>query len=206
MTRSEYLIQLRQRLSGLSEAEIADAVAYCNEYFDEAGEGNEQQAINDLGAPAKFAAQLRADAVLKSQATENTGENESIRKSNKHSLKNLWMMILGICALPIALPLGMALILLIFAMMLVVFSVIFALFIAIVGFLAAGGVSFASGIYYFAQAPGNSLIALGLGSASIGLSLLVVLLTIYLFRKGIPELTRMVSRLYQRFRRKETTE
>lgn len=206
MTRSEYLIQLRQRLSGLSEAEIADAVAYCNEYFDEAGEGNEQQAINDLGTPAKFAAQLRADAVLKSQASESSRENGEAEKSNKRSLKNLWMMILGICALPIALPLGLALILLLFSMMLVVFCVIFALFIAIVGFLAAGGVSFASGIYYFSQSPGNSLIALGLGCASIGLSLLVILLTIYLSRKGIPGLTRMVSHLYQRFRRKETGE
>ncbi len=204
MTRCEYIVQLRQRLSGLSEAEIADALAYCNEYFDEAGEENEQQAINDLGTPAKFAAQLRADAVLKSQ--DSKGAQACADKQNKHSLKNLWMLILGVCALPIALPLGAALILLIFSMMLVVFCVIFALFIAIVGFLAAGGVSFASGIYNFSQAPGNSLIALGLGCASIGLSLLGILLTIYLSRKGIPELTRMVSRLYQRFRRKETME
>lgn len=204
MTRSEYLIQLRQRLSGLSEAEIADAVAYCNEYFDEAGEGNEQLAINDLGAPAKFAAQLRADAVLKSQASDK--EQQSVDKSNKRSLKNLWMLILGVCALPIALPFGAALIILIFAMMLVVFAMILVLFVAVFAFLVGGGVSFASGIYYFSQAPGNSLIALGLGCASIGLSLLVILLTIYLFRKGIPGLTQMVSHLYQRFRRKETAE
>lgn len=64
MSKQEYIHQLKAKLKGLDEKEIEDAITYCEEYFDDAGEGNEEQVIKDLGTPGKFAAQLKAESII----------------------------------------------------------------------------------------------------------------------------------------------
>ena len=53
MTRGTYLRELKKNLSSLSEAEIADAIAYYSNYFDDAND--DQKVINELGTPAELA-------------------------------------------------------------------------------------------------------------------------------------------------------
>ena len=52
---------LRRALSVLPEEERANALRYYEEYFDDAGPENETKAIEELGEPAKVAAQILAD-------------------------------------------------------------------------------------------------------------------------------------------------
>ena len=42
MSKQEYIHQLKAKLKGLDEKEIEDAITYCEEYFDDAGERNEE--------------------------------------------------------------------------------------------------------------------------------------------------------------------
>ena len=103
MNKEQYIEELKQRLNGMDDCDIKDAIDYCEEYFDEAGEGNEQEVINDLGTPAKFAAQIRAESTIRRASSKTRKSNQ--RTTANSSLKNLGIILVGVCALPIALPL-----------------------------------------------------------------------------------------------------
>ena len=51
MNRIEYMTKLASLLQDIPEVERRDAMKYYNDYFDEAGEENEEQVIREFGAP-----------------------------------------------------------------------------------------------------------------------------------------------------------
>lgn len=61
MDRELFLRQLRTLLSDVNDEEREEAIRYYEEYFDEAGPGQEQTILNELGSPAKVAAIIRAN-------------------------------------------------------------------------------------------------------------------------------------------------
>ena len=68
MNREEYLKRLSFLLKDLPEEEIEDAIAYYEDYFEEAGEEKEEQVIKELGSPEKIARMIR-DSVQGNQAS-----------------------------------------------------------------------------------------------------------------------------------------
>lgn len=58
MTSAEFLQQLAQHLQCLQDEERANAMAYYNEYFEEAGAENEAEAIERLGSPQSVAERI----------------------------------------------------------------------------------------------------------------------------------------------------
>ncbi len=70
MTSGEFLQQLAQHLQCLSEDERANAMAYYHEYFEEAGEENETQAVESLGSP-----QSVAERIIKEVGVVDTAES-----------------------------------------------------------------------------------------------------------------------------------
>ena len=65
MNRKEFLRKLQLELYKLPRHEIDDAIAYYNEYFEEAGPDQEQAVIKDLGTPSKIATQIKADYAVR---------------------------------------------------------------------------------------------------------------------------------------------
>lgn len=61
MRRTEFLAELERLLADLPEEERQAALQYYEDYFQDAGEENEQEAIRELGGPEKVAATIRAD-------------------------------------------------------------------------------------------------------------------------------------------------
>ncbi|MBQ6844841.1 MAG: hypothetical protein IJO60_09435 [Agathobacter sp.] len=55
MNRQEFFRRLEYLLRGIPEHERMDALAYYNDYFDDAGVENEQKVINELGSPEAVA-------------------------------------------------------------------------------------------------------------------------------------------------------
>lgn len=101
MTKSEYMKKLSYSLRRLPKEDFNQAIDYFEEYFAEAGEENEQQAIEDLGSPEDAAKELIMNLAEKNM--------EQPPKTVKHSFKAVWIGILGICAAPIALPIALSL-------------------------------------------------------------------------------------------------
>ena len=71
MSRREFMEELKKLLSGISDEERDEALKYYEDYFEEAGSGNEEQVIQELGSPQKVAAMIKADL---EEGSEKSGE------------------------------------------------------------------------------------------------------------------------------------
>jgi len=165
MNRTEYLTELRQRLNPLplSCEDIDDALQYYREYFDEAGPEREGDVITELGSPAYVAAQI---ALKLSDSSEPLSERKI--KTAKSRPRMMGMILLGVAAAPVALPLALA-------AAAVVFSLIFAAFSVFVSFgaggiacIAAGASAIVGSLMIFTTDFASALFFMGTGLFSIG--------------------------------------
>lgn len=188
MTKNEYIQIVQSRLSGLDRKDVSDALVYLNEYFEEAGAQHEQDVIAELGAPDQYAAIIRADLAART------------REGNHSAWKTIGIIVLGICALPIALPLMIAVLALVFAAVVTMLALLFALGMCVLAFVLA----FFACIYQFVVTLGTdgmvTLFLLGVILGSAGVVILIVLAIGWIVKVGFPALGRTVARLYRRLR------
>jgi len=71
MNRIEFMTELAALLQDVPVVERQDAMKYYNDYFDDAGEENEQQVIEELGSPAKVASTIKADLGVQDASGQN---------------------------------------------------------------------------------------------------------------------------------------
>ncbi|MGM9616980.1 DUF1700 domain-containing protein [Butyricicoccus sp.] len=83
MNRKEFLSQLEQALQGMPAEECRRAVEYYENYFDEAGPENEQEVLQQLGAPEKVAADILRDYRDLAQRPNNPHEGNSKETSGQ---------------------------------------------------------------------------------------------------------------------------
>ncbi len=102
MTRQIYLHRLKEALEGLPREEQESAMRYCEEYFDEAGEDQFDQAVRDLGSPEAFAKGIRSSY------------NSRINADQQEAKKWPWPQILclALVASPIWVPLAIVIVIL----------------------------------------------------------------------------------------------
>ena len=70
MSREEFLVELERLLSGISEEERSDALAFYRSYFEDAGEANEASILAELESPQKV-----ADTILSNLGAEDAGDH-----------------------------------------------------------------------------------------------------------------------------------
>lgn len=61
MNRREFMERLENLLQNIPEQERIEALQYYNDYFDDAGEENEQAVLDSLGTPAQVAENIKRD-------------------------------------------------------------------------------------------------------------------------------------------------
>ena len=98
MNREVFIDELRKELSKLPEEEVEAAVEYYEEYFDEAGEDNEDNVIKALGNPKKVAGQIKSEYAVKLL------DDDDIPVAKKGFAAAKWIII-GICSAPVSIPL-----------------------------------------------------------------------------------------------------
>lgn len=115
MKRDEYIAQLKKYLKRLPKKEYDSAIEYFTEYFDEAGPEREQEVIQELGQPKEAAKEMLLQLL-----------NEGQTEEKQHSfLKTLGIIVLVLCASPIALPSLLTLIVGLFCVVLFVGCIFF---------------------------------------------------------------------------------
>lgn len=87
MNRIEFMTELAALLQDVPVEERVEAMQYYNNYFDDAGEENEQQVILELGNPKKVAATIKAD--LENQADEQGEYTENGYMDARFEKKNM---------------------------------------------------------------------------------------------------------------------
>jgi len=160
MNRAEFMSDLKFKLRRIPYEEVQNAIGFYEEYFDEAGVENEAQTIEALGSPADVASKIIGEyAVTSADAIE-----DNVKKK-----KNILLItVLAIFASPIAFPIAIVILALIFSVGVIIFS----FFIAGAAMLFAGVVTFfmgfwtftdgfATGLYYL----GASLLVFAMGAA-----------------------------------------
>lgn len=126
MDRYDFMWRLKSLLSDIPEQEREEALQYYNDYFEDAGRENEASVIEALGGPERVAENIKRDAgqnlffdqyeeskvekgneiIEYSSGWEEEQKTEKTKKELSGGLKAL-LVILGIFAFPVLLPLGL---------------------------------------------------------------------------------------------------
>ena len=166
MTRTEYMKTLAYKLRRLPKEDYDRAMEYFEEYFEEAGPENEQQAIQDLGTPEDAANELIIELAVKNA--------EKPPKTVKKGLSAIWIGILGVCAAPIAMPMAFAILAVLICFVIVILLLIFCLFLSAVAVVASGVIGiFGGGILLFSTFA-DGLATIGMGLFALGSGILIV--------------------------------
>jgi uncharacterized membrane protein len=187
------MAELERQLARIADHERAEAIAYYNEYFDEAGPENEARVIKELGSPVRVAAQIKADAAVKGMSGTDA---PPVRKG----ISTIWFVILGIFALPIALPIVISVFSVGIALLVTAFAVVAALVAAVVAVCAGGVFAFIAGVgVLFANVP-TGLFYMGGGLAAAGVSLLLGILVFAVARAVVAGIARLLNGIRVRSR------
>ena len=177
MTQAQFLRALARRLRGLPEAEREEALRYYKEYMADAGLERGADVTKLVGTPEQAARGLLADSLIRQ-------EREANMKSGWQSFK---LVLLGIFAAPVALPLAIAA----FVLVIVVFAVLAALFVSGVA-VAVAGVAMIPAAFFMVGTLGQALIVVGYGLLMISVGILLVLGTAALWRLAVHTVASML--------------
>jgi len=161
MTRKEFMRELREGLSRLPANERDAALAYYEEYFEEAGSDHEQDVIRELGSPASVAARILADHAVKAA-------RESPYNPRK-GFSAFWAVLLALFAAPLAIPVIVALVGIIIA----VVAVVIAIGTAAIGLVVGGVALFTGGFFGLFATPATAIILFGAAFLLWGLGKIV---------------------------------
>jgi uncharacterized membrane protein len=182
MNRVEFMRQLESLLWNLSESDRLDAIAYYNDYFDEAGVENEERVLKELGSPERVAAMIKADLNTDgneqaeyteqgySDGRQGVNPNTPATRKQKKVLPIALIIVLLVFAAPVLLGVGGGLL----GGILGLAGGLIGLVAGGIGMLAGGVVSLVSGVIKLVFSPLKGLVLIGTGSLITALGLLIV--------------------------------
>ncbi|MDR3137202.1 MAG: DUF1700 domain-containing protein [Coriobacteriales bacterium] len=194
MTKDEFLSELRKRLKKLPESEQANALAYYEEYLQEAGPAGEQAAIAALGSPAQVASAIIGDYAIK----QVDAEKDTAQKKDFGPLKTLWIVVLAVIASPIALPLAAAFVVVLVALLITVFTLYLTLFVSAIAVVAISIVSIVVAVIGLFVAPPKAALLLGLGLMGIAAGTALFIFSVWISRLTIQGITWLFAKLLKR--------
>jgi len=179
MTRSEFFEQLHGALAGLPKSEVARITEYYDEIFSGALDDGktEEEICESLDSPEDIAGRVRAEIAFVRAEQEPSAK----------SMSTVLIVLLGIFALPIGLPIAIAVFAIAFSLLITVFSIVVSFGATVLALFVGGLAGIVYGIIVMIQ--GGPLF----GVAFIGASF--VLLGISIFGGiGVYHLFRIVIR------------
>ncbi|MCL2151738.1 MAG: DUF1700 domain-containing protein [Oscillospiraceae bacterium] len=194
MTKNEFLSQLERRLSALPENERNDAIEYYSGYLDDAGE-DEAKAIEHLGSPAEVAANIFAEYAVSDTRTPDDTEPE---RERKFTLPIAWTVILAIFAVPIGLPLAIAVAVVAIALLAVIFSLAVAFGATAFGLVVGGAAGVVVSLIALFQNVPLALMMLGSTLVVLGLGIMFMKLTVTISKSGFSSISRFVGNVIMR--------
>ena len=198
MNRASFLKKLRGKLQRLPAHEIDAALAYYEEYFDEAGEENEQRVIQQLGSPSHVASQIMADYALKDLEATSTSTSTSTKKN----MSAIWLIILAIISAPLSLPLLVVAIALIFSFGAVIFSVIIAIIATVLGIFFGGIAALISGFFILTKDWPTASLFMGVGFIVTGLGILLFPIVARLIKTIVVVCVEALGKLFHKITKK----
>lgn len=215
MNRAEFMRQLERLLRDIPENDRLDAIAYYNDYFDEAGIENEAKVIQKLGSPGKVAAIIKADLNANGyehgQYTEmgfsdgHVNPNTPSRRETgyqepkqKRKIPLAVLIILIVFASPVLLGVGGGLLGGLIGLLAGALGIILAAILGGVSLLIAGIVCLIVGIVRIVFTPLEGIVTVGIGAILAAVGILMILLFVWSAFKWFPALFRTLVNWFQR--------
>ena len=180
MTKKEYMKKLAYQLRRLPKEDFDKAMDYFEEYFEDAGIENEEEA---------------ASALILDLAQENAVKPP---KTMKRRFSALWIAILALFAAPIALPLALCILAVLASLILGILAVVGGILVTALAAVAGSVLGIIGGIAIIPQTLGGGLVTIGLSLMLIGCGILVTYFTILLARWIIIKLAGLLGKLVRK--------
>lgn len=213
MSKADFLKSLEQLLQDISDEEREEALEFYRNYFEEAGESQEDQVIQELGSPERVAAQIKDGLRGRTENGEYTDtgyEDPRYRDetrvpryydAGREHRGGIWKVFGIICICIFAVPLGLPILGILFGLATAILAVIFSFGVVLVTFTAVGFIVgvifFCVGVSKLAAAPALGLLFCGSGFLSAALGLICMVLTLWVLRHGLPGTCRGVAKLWR---------
>lgn len=216
MNKDEFLRQLEALLSGISQEERTEALAFYRSYFEDAGEANEAKILEELESPQKVADSIIKDLGVQPGEACSSGAqgaaagaelNPAVQGAAQNAAKGVpqgaaqnaaystqekdgmpgWAIVL----LVITSPVWLVMILVILSALLGIVAALFGIAIAVVAVMGAllicGVVLFGAGIgTAFAGNPAIGIGLMGGGLIVLAFGVLAVVLVVWIFGGFLP--------------------
>lgn len=161
---NEYLDEVFNELQELPEDDRFDLIQYYEEYFLDSGKTMEK-ILEEYGTPKQFALKLKINYF--SELDDSNGGKVNT-KSSKRQVRLIWMVIIGLCASPLLIPLAIGFIAVIFGLMLALLMLIVAIYVGCISILGVGLFAIISGIGVLGQSVTSGLFYFGMGLFATG--------------------------------------
>ena len=186
MTRDEYLQVLRDNLTTMTDDEKDDVIRYYLEYFIDSG--NEQAAMEELGAPERLAARLCGTDSYKEEQSEKEAEADTAdsyvySSEEPKGKKSVGKTVALICTSPIWLPLAFAAVSIMASLIIAIAAVVLTVLIVAAVCVVGGAACIIAGVIAFAKSMADGLVVFGGGLAAIGIGILAYFLGMYIYRQ-----------------------
>ena len=174
MSYEQFLDQLEKLLWDISQEERREALEYYKNYFEDAGEENESQVLNELGSPKKVADNLKESLKEEKRSADETttysvAKAEKEKNESDKNLKIILLAILAVVAAPVVLPF-------IFGVVSVIASIVFSIFVVMIALVTASGCIAVAGIFIFFKGCTSLFLSLPQGLFLLGAGLLTFVL------------------------------
>lgn len=198
MNRVQFMGELKNLLSDISETERREALEYYESYFDDAGVENEASVIRELGSPGKVAAIIKAD--LNSGTCED-GEGAQ-RAEHRYQVKKkrnttaIVLIILGVVLLsPFLIGAAGSTLGVLITVALVPVLIILGLILCIFGLLAGAIACVTAGVSLCFSYPAAGILTIGVGCFLVTGGILALVIFVWLIRTALPWIVRKVTDL-----------
>lgn len=200
MNRVEFMNQLESLLWDIPESDRLDAIAYYNDYFDEAGPENEANVLRELGSPERVSSIIKVDLNTtgneKAEYTEQgysdgrngINPNTPANRKKKINIPLPLVIVILVFASPVLLGIGGGLL----GGIVGLFGGLIGIVAGGFGMLAGGIIGLIGGIIKLISVPVEGLVLMGTACLSLALGILFVLLFVLCVFKWFPKLFRNV--------------
>ncbi|SHH95836.1 Uncharacterized membrane protein [Clostridium collagenovorans DSM 3089] len=162
MRKENFIRELEHRIRRLPRDEVRNIIAYYEDYFADADKP-EEEVIRELGNPSTISSQILSDYAF----------NDDFVKDKKGVGKNkVILTILAVFAAPIALPLGIAALAILFALGIVIFALVMSFVVVAAAFGISGIAILVAGIMVVFQGTATAIFYMGIGIVLIGIGIL----------------------------------
>lgn len=201
----DYISELKSYIGSLSKNEQEDIIEFYTEYILDSTPESKSEIVKNLGTPKQLSRKILADYSISfdeesETKTEKVTEKEKkSKKPSNSSMRVIWIIILGLFAIPSAIPLAIGLI----GVLIGIFAAIFGLFVGflgtIIGFVIGGIVAVFTGIFTMFSSLPVGLFYLGTGLIVGTLGLMIAPGVYFVMKALIEAVVKFVKYIGRKF-------